>query len=91
MGSTLEEKLQRLSPERRKKIEERTAMLTAEEMTRQQLRQLFKISQEQMGQILQVDFTATKKDKKVFQITTDTWKSNSVMLGLATPTLAKYK
>ncbi len=74
MGSTLEEKLQRLSPERRKKIEERTALLIAEETTRQRLRQLFKISQEQMGQIIQVDVAATKKDKKNLQTTSDTCK-----------------
>ena len=74
MGSTLEEKLQGLSPERRKRIEERTAILISEEMTRQQLRQLFKIFREQMGQGLQVDFAESKKDKKVLRTTTDKWK-----------------
>ncbi|MDF5725235.1 MAG: hypothetical protein PUP91_33250 [Rhizonema sp. PD37] len=49
-------------------------MLIAEETKRQKLRQLFKISQEQMGQIIQVDVAATKKDKKILKTTTDTWK-----------------
>ncbi len=36
MGTTLREKLKQLPPERRKKIEEESAFLRAEEMTRQQ-------------------------------------------------------
>lgn len=38
MGKTLKEKLDELSPERRKKIEEESNLLITEEMTRQQLR-----------------------------------------------------
>ncbi|MHC5824820.1 MAG: hypothetical protein ACYT04_55505 [Nostoc sp.] len=34
MGKTLKEKLEQLSPERRKKIEEESNLLIAEEMTR---------------------------------------------------------
>ncbi len=39
MSKTLREKLDELSPERRKKIEEESQKLIAEEITRQQLRQ----------------------------------------------------
>ena len=39
MATTLKEKLERLPPSRRKKIEERVAELIAEEMTRQQPKQ----------------------------------------------------
>ena len=55
MGKTLKEKLEELSPERRKKIEEESQRLIAEEMTRQQLRQARKLTQKQMAELLQVD------------------------------------
>ncbi|WP_273039747.1 hypothetical protein [Iningainema tapete] len=43
MGTNLEEILKQLPPERRKKIEERSAELIAEEMTRQRIRQALNI------------------------------------------------
>ena len=55
MGKTFREKLQELSPERQKKIEEESQKLIAEEMTRQQLRQARKLTQKQMAELLQVD------------------------------------
>ncbi|MBD2773587.1 helix-turn-helix domain-containing protein [Iningainema tapete] len=55
MGTTLREKLKQLPPERRKKIEEESAFLIAEEMTRQQLRQALKLTQEQIAELLQID------------------------------------
>jgi polyhydroxyalkanoate synthesis regulator protein len=58
MGKTVREKLKEFPPERQKKIRERSAELISEELTRQQLRQLFKITQEQMGQILRINQSA---------------------------------
>jgi hypothetical protein len=55
MGKTVREKLKEFPPERQKKIRERSAELISEELTRQQLRQLFKITQEQMGQMLRIN------------------------------------
>jgi transcriptional regulator with XRE-family HTH domain len=55
MGKTLKEKLEELSPEERKEIEEEANLLIAEEMTRQQLRLALKLTQEQMAEFLQVD------------------------------------
>ncbi|QLE57836.1 helix-turn-helix domain-containing protein [Nostoc sp. TCL26-01] len=55
MGRTLKEKLEQLSPERQKKIEEESNLLIAEEMTRQQLRLALKLTQAQMAELLQVD------------------------------------
>lgn len=55
MGKTLKEKLEELSPERRKKIEEEANLLIVEEMTRRQLRLALKLTQEQMAEFLQVD------------------------------------
>ncbi len=55
MGKTLKDKLQELSPQRRKKIEEESTKLIAEEMTRQQLRQARDLTQKQMAEFLQVD------------------------------------
>ncbi len=55
MGKTLKEKLEQLSPEERKEIEEEANLLIAEEMTRQQLRLALKLTQEQMAESLQVD------------------------------------
>ena len=55
MGKTLKDKLEELSPQRRKKIEEESTKLIAEEMTRQQLRQARELTQKQMAEFLQVD------------------------------------
>lgn len=55
MGKTLKEKLEELSPEDRKEVEEEANLLIAEEMTRQQLRLALKLTQEQMAEFLQVD------------------------------------
>lgn len=55
MGKTLKEKLSQLSPERQQKITEESNLLISEEMTRQQLRQALKLTQEQMAELLQVD------------------------------------
>lgn len=55
MATTLEEKLEQLPSWRRKKIEERSAALIAEEMTRQELRQALKFTQKQMAEVLQID------------------------------------
>ena len=55
MGTTLNGKLERLPQERRKRVEERAAQLMAEEMTRQQLRQALKLTQERVAQLLEID------------------------------------
>ena len=55
MGTTLKGKLERLPQERRKRVEERAAQLIAEEMTRQQLRQALKLTQERVAQLLEID------------------------------------
>jgi len=55
MARTLKNKLSQLPPERHKKIEQRSAELVAQEMTRQQLTEALKLTQEQMAQILQID------------------------------------
>ncbi len=55
MGKTLKEKLEELSPEERKEIQEEANLLIAEEMTRRQLRLALKLTQEQMAESLQVD------------------------------------
>ncbi|NET74350.1 MAG: transcriptional regulator [Sphaerospermopsis sp. SIO1G2] len=51
MGKTLKEKLEQLSPERRKKIEAESKLLIAEEMVRQQLKLALKLTQEQMSSV----------------------------------------
>jgi DNA polymerase/3'-5' exonuclease PolX len=52
MGISLREKISLLPLSQQKEIEERSAELIVEEKTRQQLRQLFKITQELNGQFL---------------------------------------
>lgn len=52
MGISLREKIKQLPLSQQKEIEERSQQLIAEERTRQQLRQLFKITQELNGQFL---------------------------------------
>lgn len=50
MGISLREKIKQLPPEQQKEISLRSQELIAEERTRQQLRQLFKITQELNGE-----------------------------------------
>jgi|GEM_PF-7002032 hypothetical protein len=52
MGISLREKIKQLPLSQQKEIEERSKELIAEEKTRQQLRQLFKITSELNGQFL---------------------------------------
>jgi hypothetical protein len=49
MGKTLKEKLEQLSPERRKKIEEEANFLIAEEMLQQQLRTAIELTHQTNG------------------------------------------
>jgi len=55
MVTTLKEKLEQLPSWRRKKIDERSAELVAEEMTRRELRLALKLTQQQMAELLQID------------------------------------
>jgi hypothetical protein len=52
MGISLREKIKQLPPEQQKEISLRSQELIAEERTRQQLRQLFKITQDLNGQFV---------------------------------------
>ncbi len=52
MAITLKDKMDQLSPSRRKKVEARAAQLIAEEMTLQQLRQARKLTQVRMAKTL---------------------------------------
>ncbi len=52
MAITLKDKMDQLSPLRRKKVEARAAQLIAEEMTLQQLRQARKLTQVRMAKTL---------------------------------------
>ncbi len=55
MGIPLREIIKQFSLEEQKEIEKRSAELLAEEMTRQQLRQARKLTQEQIADLLQID------------------------------------
>jgi transcriptional regulator with XRE-family HTH domain len=52
--STLEERMNELSPERRKKIEARVAQLMAEEMTLQELRRARRLTQVRVAKALHI-------------------------------------
>ena len=52
MASTLKDKIDALSPGRRKKVEARAADLIAAEMSLRNLRQAHKLTQERMGEFL---------------------------------------
>ncbi len=52
MPVTLEDKMNQLSPERRKKVEERAAELIAEEMTLRDLRRAHQLTQERIAESL---------------------------------------
>jgi DNA-binding XRE family transcriptional regulator len=54
MPTNVNDIIKKLSPERRKKVEVRAAQLIAEEMTRQELRRAFKLTQAHMAKTLGV-------------------------------------
>lgn len=54
MGKTLEDKLQELSPERRRRVNEQTAALIAEELSLRDLRKALNMTQEQLAESLQI-------------------------------------
>jgi hypothetical protein len=64
MGISLREKIKQLPLSQQKEIEERSRELIAEEKTRQQLRQLFKITSELNGQFLQLGINNVHPIKK---------------------------
>ena len=54
MGKTLEEKLQELSPERRRRVDEQAAALIAEELSLRDLRKALNMTQEQLAESLEI-------------------------------------
>src|SRR5690242_9846305 len=62
--STLKQKMKELSPDRRKKIEARTAQLIAEEMTLQELRQARKLTQVRMAKALGINQDSVSRLEK---------------------------
>ena len=54
MPVNIEEKIKKLSPERRKKVEARTKELIAEEMTLRELRKAHNLTQERLAKVLKI-------------------------------------
>lgn len=54
MGKTLEEKLQDLSPERCRRVDEQAVALIAEELSLRDLRKALNMTQEQLAESLQI-------------------------------------
>lgn len=81
MTKTLKQKLSELPPERRRQIEQRSAELLAEEMTRQQLREALKLTQEQMAQILQINQANVSRLEKRTDLMLSTLRSYIAAMG----------
>ena len=54
MPVNIEEKIKKLSPERRKKVEARAKELIAEEMTLRELRKAHNLTQERLAKVLKI-------------------------------------
>ena len=54
MPVNIEEKIKKLSPERRKKVEARAKQLIAEEMTLRELRKAHNLTQERLAKVLKI-------------------------------------
>ena len=81
MASTLKDKLDALSPGRRKKVEARAADLIAAEMSLRNLRQAHKLTQERMGEFLGIGQDGVSRLEKRSDLLLSTLRSYVEAMG----------
>jgi DNA-binding XRE family transcriptional regulator len=81
MAITLKDKMKGLSPERRKKIEARTAQLVVEELTLQELRHARKLTQQRVAKTLGIGQDGVSKLEKRADLMLSTLRKSVEAMG----------
>jgi transcriptional regulator with XRE-family HTH domain len=88
--STLKQKMKELSPDRRKKIESRTAQLVAEEMTLQELRQARKLTQVRMAKALRISQDGVSRLERRTDLLLSTLRKSVEAMGGSLSLIAEF-
>lgn len=88
--STLKQRMKELSPDRRKKIEARTARLVAEEMTLQELRQARKLTQVRMAKALRISQDGVSRLEKRTDLLLSTLRKSVEAMGGSLSLIAEF-
>lgn len=90
MLKTLDEKLNELSPERKKKVEARAAELIAEEMTLRDVRKALKLTQARVGELLEISQDNVSRIEKRSDMMISTLRSYIQAMGGELHITAKF-
>lgn len=88
--STLKQRMKELSPERRKKVEARTAALIAEEMTLQELRRARKLTQVRMAKALRISQDGVSRLEKRTDLLLSTLRKSVEAMGGSLSLIAEF-
>ena len=88
--STLKQRMRELSPDRRKKIEARTARLVADEMTLQELRQARKLTQVRMAKALRISQDGVSRLEKRTDLLLSTLRKSVEAMGGSLSLIAEF-
>jgi transcriptional regulator with XRE-family HTH domain len=88
--STLKQRMKELSPDRRKKIEARTARFVAEEMTLQELRRARKLTQVRMAKALRISQDGVSRLEKRTDLLLSTLRKSVEAMGGSLSLIAEF-
>ena len=88
--SMLKQRMKELSPDRRKKIETRTARLVAEEMTLQELRRARKLTQVRMAKALRISQDGVSRLEKRTDLLLSTLRKSVEAMGGSLSLIAEF-
>jgi transcriptional regulator with XRE-family HTH domain len=88
--STLKQRMKELSPDRRKKIEARTARLVAEEMTLQELRRARKLTQVRLAKALRISQDGVSRLEKRTDLLLSTLRKSVEAMGGSLSLIAEF-
>jgi DNA-binding transcriptional regulator YiaG len=90
MAKSLREKLNELSPERRKKVDARAAQLIAEQMTLRELRKARKLTQERLAETLGIGQEQVSRLEQRSDLLLSTLRSYIEAMGGSLTIVAKF-
>ena len=88
--STMKQRMKELSPDRRKKIEARTARLVAEEMTLQELRRARKLTQVRLAKALRISQDGVSRLEKRTDLLLSTLRKSVEAMGGSLSLIAEF-
>jgi DNA-binding XRE family transcriptional regulator len=88
--STLKQRMKELSPDRRKRIEARSAQLVADEMTLQELRQARKLTQVRMAKALRISQDGVSRLERRTDLLLSTLRKSVEAMGGSLSLIAEF-